>query len=340
MASACQASRGIPLPEAGAEGRARPWWQEWQFCLLLVLTACFFGIRVTDLSVRGEESRRGRIAWEMWHNGDWIVPRIQGEPVFFRPPLQNWLIALVGMLHGEVDSFALRIPSVVAILLAVGVTYGYARSFLSRFGAFTCGLALASLGQVLELGRLGETDALFHGSPGGVLQWEFARRGDDFVAGLPVERVGHGDDPGTGAGSDGHFLGLSADELRDVCANAIGNLVKDGIGPMVRMLFVGDGGLNGAQRDFGHRRFAGEIEIGRVFELEPLLPPVGVNRNAGCCHESPLSMAWKSLDSRKAQRLPTSKLETPADREPWHRRIPMDCQWFRSGRAVRETPER
>jgi 4-amino-4-deoxy-L-arabinose transferase-like glycosyltransferase len=161
MASACQASRGIPLPEAGAELRARPWWQEWQFCLLLVLTGCFFGIRVADLSVRGEESRRGRIAWEMWQNGDWIVPRIQGEPVFFRPPLQNWLIALAGILHGEVDAFALRIPSVVAILLAVGVTYGYARSFLSRFGAFTCGLALASLGQVLELGRLGETDALF-----------------------------------------------------------------------------------------------------------------------------------------------------------------------------------
>ncbi|HEV3304577.1 MAG TPA: glycosyltransferase family 39 protein [Planctomycetaceae bacterium] len=161
MASACEASRGVPLPEAGAAARARPWWLEWQFCLLLVLTGCFFAIRVSDLSVRGEESRRGRIAWEMWHNGDWIVPRIQGEPVFFRPPLQNWLIALVGMLHGEVDSFALRIPSVVAILLAVGVTYGYARSFLSRFGAFTCGLALASLGQVLELGRLGETDALF-----------------------------------------------------------------------------------------------------------------------------------------------------------------------------------
>ena len=161
MASACEASRGIPLPEAGAAARAQPWWLEWQFCALLVLTSCFFGIRVSDLSVRGEESRRGRIAWEMWHNGDWIVPRIQGEPVFFRPPLQNWLIALAGMFHGEVDSFALRIPSVAAILLAVGVTYGYARSFLSRFGAFTCGLSLASLGQVLELGRLGETDALF-----------------------------------------------------------------------------------------------------------------------------------------------------------------------------------
>jgi 4-amino-4-deoxy-L-arabinose transferase-like glycosyltransferase len=162
MASAFQlAPSALGQAGAGARTPARPWWREWQFCLLLALTACFFGIRVADLSIRGEESRRGRIAWEIWHNGDWIVPRIQGKPVFFRPPLQNWLIALVGMLHGQVDEVALRIPSVIAILLIVSLTYGYARSFLSRFGAFFCGLSLASLGQVLELGRLGETDALF-----------------------------------------------------------------------------------------------------------------------------------------------------------------------------------
>jgi 4-amino-4-deoxy-L-arabinose transferase-like glycosyltransferase len=162
MASAFPALRGAPEEnQAGVIARPRPWWLEWHFGLLLALTGCFFGIRVADLSVRGEESRRGRIAWEMWQNGDWIVPRIQGEPVFFRPPLQNWLIALVGGYRGEFDAAALRIPSVVAILLSVSVIYGYARSFLSRFGAFTCGLALASLGQVLELGRLGETDALF-----------------------------------------------------------------------------------------------------------------------------------------------------------------------------------
>jgi 4-amino-4-deoxy-L-arabinose transferase-like glycosyltransferase len=163
MASACEASRGNAerQRDPGVAARARPGWLEWQFGLLLLLTGCFFGIRVAELSVRGEESRRGRIAWEMWQNGDWIVPRIQGEPVFFRPPLQNWLIAICGMIRGEVDAAALRIPSVVAILLAVSVTYGYSRSFLSRFGAFACGLSLASLGQVLELGRLGETDALF-----------------------------------------------------------------------------------------------------------------------------------------------------------------------------------
>jgi 4-amino-4-deoxy-L-arabinose transferase-like glycosyltransferase len=178
-----QPMTGPPVPGAptlpGAEApvaRTRPWWREPELLVLLALTACFYMIRVTDLSVRGEESRRGRIAWEMWHTGDWIVPRIQGQPVFFRPPLQNWLIALVGAVHGTVDEFALRVPSVLAILALVVIVYGYGRSFLSRFGAFFCALSLVSLGQVLELGRLGETDSLFTlFLAGSLLTWKWCR---------------------------------------------------------------------------------------------------------------------------------------------------------------------
>jgi 4-amino-4-deoxy-L-arabinose transferase-like glycosyltransferase len=178
-----QPTMGHPVPgtpiSAGATAhvaRTRPWWREPELLILLALTACFYMIRVTDLSVRGEESRRGRIAWEMWHTGDWIVPRIQGQPVFFRPPLQNWLIAVAGMVHGTVDEFALRVPSVLAILALVVIVYGYGRSFLSRFGAFFCALSLVSLGQVLELGRLGETDSLFTlFLAGSLLTWKWCR---------------------------------------------------------------------------------------------------------------------------------------------------------------------
>ena len=127
--------------------------------LLFVLGAYF--TRMTDLTIRGEESRRGLIAREMLTTGDWIVPRCQGEPLFSRPPLQNWMIAAIAIVRGDVDAVALRLPSDVAMLLTVLLIYGYARTFLSRLGALTAGLAYASMGQVLELGRMGETDALF-----------------------------------------------------------------------------------------------------------------------------------------------------------------------------------
>jgi 4-amino-4-deoxy-L-arabinose transferase-like glycosyltransferase len=144
--------------------------------LLLGLVTCFYSIRVTEITIRGEESRRGRIAWEMWQTGDWIVPRLQGEPVFYRPPLQNWMIAVAGAARGEIDAWAVRLPSVIAILLTLVIIYGYTRSFLSPFGAFSSALCYASLGQVLELGRLGETDAIFTlFLSGSLLSWKWCR---------------------------------------------------------------------------------------------------------------------------------------------------------------------
>jgi 4-amino-4-deoxy-L-arabinose transferase-like glycosyltransferase len=137
------------------------WWLEIELALLVLLVVGAYFTRMTALSVRGEESRRGLIAREMLASGDWIVPRCQGIPLFSRPPLQNWLIAAVASARGEVDLVALRFPSDCAVLLTVILIYGYARSMLTRLGALCAAAAYASMGQVVELGRTGETDALF-----------------------------------------------------------------------------------------------------------------------------------------------------------------------------------
>ncbi|MCA9072487.1 MAG: glycosyltransferase family 39 protein, partial [Planctomycetaceae bacterium] len=117
----------------------------------------------TTLDVRGEESRRGTVAKEMIRTGDFIVPRFHGEPHFMsaRPPLQMWTIAATSLLTGEVDLFAVRFPSVVAIAFLAVVIYCYSRTFLTRMGAFCAAAAYLSMLQVLELGRTGETDAVF-----------------------------------------------------------------------------------------------------------------------------------------------------------------------------------
>lgn len=145
----------------------RGWWG-----LLLLVLICF-GVQMTTVTIRGEESRRGRIAWEMAETGDWIVPRIQGGAVFYRPPLQNWLIGLGGWWEGEIGPWAVRIPTFVAMLLTVTLIYIYSRTFLSELGAFTAGASFATFAQVLELGRLGETEGLFTlFVAGGLLFWK------------------------------------------------------------------------------------------------------------------------------------------------------------------------
>jgi 4-amino-4-deoxy-L-arabinose transferase-like glycosyltransferase len=137
--------------------------REPEFWLLAVLIVGVHFSRLTDLVLRGEETRRGIVAIEMLRSGDWIVPSIQ-EDVYFmsnRPPLQQWLIASIGWLRGGVDAFAVRLPSAIAVLLTSWLVYAYGRIFLKRAGAFAAAVAFATMGQVLELGRLGESDPLF-----------------------------------------------------------------------------------------------------------------------------------------------------------------------------------
>jgi 4-amino-4-deoxy-L-arabinose transferase-like glycosyltransferase len=117
--------------------------------------------RIGSPSLRGEESRRARFAVEMTQSGDFIVPRQQGQPFPDRPPLQIWLIAGLGLLRGRIDLFAIRLPSLAATVMTVVLIYWYARAFLAPLGALAAGCAFATMGQVMQIGRLAETESLF-----------------------------------------------------------------------------------------------------------------------------------------------------------------------------------
>ena len=129
--------------------------------LLIVCVVLVYFTRVGDVTVRHEETRRGRIASEMIETGDWIVPRQQGEPFLSRPPLHNWAMAAAATVRGRMDAAAIRIPSLLAVLCTVVVIYLYSRRFFEPLGAFTAGAAYATMAQVLELGSRGETEAFF-----------------------------------------------------------------------------------------------------------------------------------------------------------------------------------
>lgn len=139
----------------------RPWFREHELWILLALTVAIFLPRLTLLTIRGEESRRAVIAREMMDTGDWIVPRTQGVVRLSRPPLQNWMIAGSAYLTGGMSAWAVRLPGLFGTLMTVCVIYWYARSRLDVNGALISGLAYASMLQVLEQGRTGETEPVF-----------------------------------------------------------------------------------------------------------------------------------------------------------------------------------
>lgn len=145
------------------QGAARParWWRETEVWLLVLVVVGIYFVRLPALSIRGEESRRIRIACEMLETGDWIVPRQQGQVLPERPPLANWAIAAAVVLVGDDGPLAARLPSALAILATTLLIYGYSRSMLSKLGALAAAAGFATMFQVMELGRRAENEALF-----------------------------------------------------------------------------------------------------------------------------------------------------------------------------------
>lgn len=151
-------------------------WEPW-LVLLVVLTVHV--VRLGALPLRGEESRWTRVAVEMIETGDWIVPRQQHQPFLSRPPMGSWLIALSGKALGEFSPFAVRLPTVLATLLTALLVYGYAASLTgSRRAGLAAGVAYPTMGHVLQLGQLAESDSLFTAFIAGSLlcwHWSYER---------------------------------------------------------------------------------------------------------------------------------------------------------------------
>jgi 4-amino-4-deoxy-L-arabinose transferase-like glycosyltransferase len=138
-----------------------PWWREPEVAILIVLVVAAYFVRLGDLTLRGEEMRRALIGYEMMETGDWIVPRVQGDPLLSRPPLQNWVIAASTAIFGSQEAWVLRLHSAIAMLVTTLLIYGYARTCLSRLGALTAAAAFATLGEMFENGNKAETEMLF-----------------------------------------------------------------------------------------------------------------------------------------------------------------------------------
>ncbi|MBI3837777.1 MAG: glycosyltransferase family 39 protein [Planctomycetia bacterium] len=140
---------------------SRSWWWEWEAAALGLLVVGIYFTRLTALPVCGEESRWASAAREMIASGDWVVPRQQCMIFPERPPLTCWAMGLVGLARHEVDLAAIRLPSAGAILILAWLIYAYARAWMSRLGSFGSAAAFITMGQVLQLGRSGESEAVF-----------------------------------------------------------------------------------------------------------------------------------------------------------------------------------
>ena len=147
-----------PTPTAAIQRR---WSDAAAAFILIVSVSLIYGARLGLQPLIGEETRWATAAREMLDTGDWIVPRQQAQVFPERPPMTMWLMAAGGSLRGDVDAIAIRLPSVVSVVLTSLLVYGYTRAFASTATALTAALVYATGGQLLQIGRRGESEAAF-----------------------------------------------------------------------------------------------------------------------------------------------------------------------------------
>lgn len=85
------------------------------FIVLLLLLLAIITIKLRGL-IPFDETRYMAVAWEMWRENDFLIPRINGEIYHDKPPLLFWLINLGWFLTGTNEWLPRSIPFVFSII--------------------------------------------------------------------------------------------------------------------------------------------------------------------------------------------------------------------------------
>ena len=101
------------------------------------------------------EGRRALAIKEMFASGDWLLPRLNGELYITKPPLLYWLSAAVSGVVGQVNEWTLRLPSALAALALITMTYRYAQKHFGPWPAlFSVQILVANVGFAMSARRV------------------------------------------------------------------------------------------------------------------------------------------------------------------------------------------
>lgn len=131
----------------------------WLAAVALAALTCLWRLDALPVS-RTQEVRVTETAREMQVTGDYLLPRLNGELRFQKPPLAYWLTAASYRVLGRVDEFAARLPAALAAMAVMLGVFAWTRR---QFGSAAAAGALAVLASTvitLRFFHTAETDPL------------------------------------------------------------------------------------------------------------------------------------------------------------------------------------
>jgi 4-amino-4-deoxy-L-arabinose transferase-like glycosyltransferase len=135
-------------------------WQDKYLWILIVTSLVVILFRLGARTLYSwDEAIYGQIAREMLNHHHWLMPYWQNVPWFEKPPLVVWLMATSFKLFG-ISELAARLPSALAGVGTVVLTYLLSKRFVPKAVSFAVGLVLLTSYLFLHLARFATTDSL------------------------------------------------------------------------------------------------------------------------------------------------------------------------------------
>jgi 4-amino-4-deoxy-L-arabinose transferase-like glycosyltransferase len=141
------------------------------------VSACFFVLWALGWhTLHGSEDRWAEVTREMFLRRDFFHPTINAQPYFDKPLLGYWLVALVSVVTGRLDEWAVRLPGAVASLLTLWATIRLGRTLWSAAVGRTAAWLLLTTYGFLWWAKRGEADMENLAAITGALAWYWAHR--------------------------------------------------------------------------------------------------------------------------------------------------------------------
>ncbi|MCI0680505.1 MAG: glycosyltransferase family 39 protein [Gemmataceae bacterium] len=130
------------------------------WAILATLSGFLFWYGLNSGELLRTESLRAIIAQGMLDSGDWLVPRLYGEPLFTKPPGMYLAIVLCSLPFGQVTEWSARLPSALAASACVSLFAWYFGRRLGRSAGLAAGLILPMSLMWLDKATAAEIDML------------------------------------------------------------------------------------------------------------------------------------------------------------------------------------
>ena len=143
--------------DCNPHARARNWPA---VLLLLSLCALLFFYELSAGELYRTESLRAIVAAEFLRGGNWLLPRLYGEPLLTKPPGHYAAIAAVSWFRGEVSEWTARLPSALAATVTVLLFYWYFGRQLGRLGGLVAAAGLPLSFMWLDKASTAEIDMM------------------------------------------------------------------------------------------------------------------------------------------------------------------------------------